>query len=111
MTCTKQNALLHYSRTYTNVYIGIGSSCLYKGNLDRTIFIKSREAQSVQHWTTNLKVVGSSPTVGKHFSFCILSLSTRSWQVDWSHANEIKHGVHPMYIREWSFERKIAAVL
>ena len=45
--------------------------------------------QSVEHRATNLKVVGSSPTVSKNFSFCILSLSTRSWQVDWSHANEI----------------------
>ena len=30
------------------------------------------------HQTSKLRVVGSSPTVGKNFSFCILSLSTRS---------------------------------
>ena len=43
------------------------------------------------------RVVGSNPTVGKHFSFCILSLSTRTWQVDWSHANEIKLDFNPKY--------------
>ena len=59
---------------------------------------QARLAQSVGHHTSNLRVVGFSPTVGKNFSFCILSLSTRSWQVDWSHANEIKHDVYPRYI-------------
>ena len=77
-------ALLHHSRTYTNALIGIRSTCLYEGDLKRTAFIKSCVDQSVQHGTTNLKVVGSSPTVGKTFSFCILSLSTGSWKVDWS---------------------------
>ena len=45
----------------------------YKGHLDRMAFIQSHVAQLVQHRTTNLKVVGSSPTVGKtffHFVFC-----------------------------------------
>ena len=59
---------------------------------------QARLAKSVEHQTSNLRVVGSSPTVGYNFSFCILSLSTRSWQVDWSHAIEIKHGVHSSYI-------------
>ena len=54
--------------------------------------------QSVEHKTSNLRPVGSSATVGKKFSFCILSLSTCFWQVDWSHANEIKHDVHSRYI-------------
>ena len=54
-------------------------------------------AQSVGHQISSLRVVGSIPTMGKNFSFCILSLSTRSSQVDWSHANEIKHDVHPRY--------------
>ena len=36
---------------------------------------------------TNLKVVGSNPTVRKNFSFFILSHSTRSLQVGWSHIN------------------------
>ena len=39
---------------------------------------QARLAQSIEHHTSNLRVVGSSPTVGKTFSFCILSLSTRS---------------------------------
>ena len=56
---------------------------------------QARLAQSIEHQTSNLRVVGSSPTVSKTFSFCILSLSTRSWQVDWFHANEIKLDVHP----------------
>ena len=70
---------------------------------------QARLAQSVEHQTSDLRVVGSGPTVGKNFSFGILSLSTRSWQVDWPNTNEIKHDVHPRYIgakREWSFERK-----
>ena len=29
------------------------------------------------------------PLWTRNFSFCILSLPTRSWQADWSHANEI----------------------
>ena len=39
---------------------------------------QARQAQSVGHQTSNQRVVGSSPTVGKNFSFCFLSLSTRS---------------------------------
>ena len=58
---------------------------------------QARLAQSVEHQTSNLRVVSSSPAAGKNFSFCILPLSTRSWQVDWSHASEIKHDVHPRY--------------
>ena len=88
-------ALLHHSRTYTNVYIGIGSTCMYIGNLNSTAFIKSRVAQQ---WTKNLKVVGSSPTVGKIFLLCILPLSTRTLQVDWPYTNELKHDVHPKNI-------------
>ena len=30
--------LLHNSRTYTNVYIGNGSTCMYKGNLKLEIW-------------------------------------------------------------------------
>ena len=55
-----------------------------KPYFNRTVFIKARVAQSVEHQARNLKCVGSSPTVGKNFSGYILSLSTRSWQVDWS---------------------------
>ena len=56
-------------------------------HLNRTAFIKARVARSVEHRTTNLKVVGSNPTVGKNFSFCLLSLLMRSWQVDLSNTN------------------------
>ena len=59
---------------------------------------QARLAQSVEHLTWNQRFVGSSPTVERKFSFCILSFPTRSWQVDWFHANEIKHDVHPRYI-------------
>ena len=38
------------------------------------------------------------PLWARIFHFFILSLQQRSWQVDWSHANEIKHDVHPRYI-------------
>ena len=64
------------------MYIGIGSTCIYKDHFNRSAFIKARVVQSEEHQATNLKEVSSSPTVGKTFSFCILSLSTRSWQVD-----------------------------
>ena len=38
---------------------------------------QARLAQLVEHQTSNLSE-GSSPTVGNNFSFCVLSLSTRS---------------------------------
>ena len=38
--------------------------------------------QSVEHQAKHLKVVGSSPTVGKNSYFCSFSLSSRSSQVD-----------------------------
>ena len=44
--------------------------CMYKSHFNGTAFIKARVAQSVEHRATNIKVVGSSPTVGKAFSFC-----------------------------------------
>ena len=88
-------AVLHHSGTYTNVYIGIGSTCMYKRHFNRIAFVKARVAQSVEHQARHFKVVGSSPTVGSNISFYILSRSTRSWQVDWSHTNEIKHNIHP----------------
>ena len=56
-------------------YIGIYLYCINSKETQ----IKSRVAHSVEHRTTNLKFVGSSLTVGKDFSFCILSLSTRPW--------------------------------
>ena len=52
--------------------------CMFKGNSNRTVFIKARLAQSAEHRALNLKVVGSSPTVGKKFILCILSLLMRS---------------------------------
>ena len=39
---------------------------------------QARLAQSEEHQTSKLRVVGSSPTVGKNFSFGIFSLPTRS---------------------------------
>ena len=69
---------------------------MYSGYLSNPAFNKVRIAQSVEHQTTDIRAV--NPTVGKNFSFCILSLSTRTWQVDWTHTNEIKHDIHPRYI-------------
>ena len=71
---------------------------MYNVHLNRTTFNKAFVAQLIEHRITNLKDVGSSPTVGKIFSFCILSLSTRSLQVNWSNTNEIKQDVHPRCI-------------
>ena len=90
-------AALHHSRTYNNVYI---LSRVHACNkvISTDNIQQARLAQSVEHQTWNLRVVSSSLTVGKNFSFCILSLLTGSWQVDWSHVNEIKQDVHPRYI-------------
>ena len=41
--------LPHHAWTYTNVCIGIGSTCMYKGHWNSTTFIKARVAQSVYH--------------------------------------------------------------
>ena len=90
--------LLHHSPTYTctNVYIGIRSTCMYKSHFHRIAFIRAQVAQTVEHSATNLKDVGSSLTVSKNFSFCILSLSTcSSWQVGWSRTNEFKNDINP----------------
>ena len=73
-----------------------GHVCL--GHLNSTAFNKAQVVQLVELQTSALRVVGSNSTLGKNFSFCILSLSTRFWQVDWSNTNEIKHDVHPRYI-------------
>ena len=42
---------------------------MYKGNSNRTAFIKSRVAQSVQHRTTNLKVRVRVPQLARIFHF------------------------------------------
>ena len=64
---TRQNTfdLFHHSRIYTHVYIGLGRTL--KGHLNSTAFNKARVAQLVDHQTSNLMVVGSSPTLGKIF--------------------------------------------
>ena len=64
---------LHHSRMHTNVYIDIGSTCIYKGHLNNTNFNKDCEAQSVEHRTIDFRAMGSNPTVGKKFLICILS--------------------------------------
>ena len=79
---------------------------MYECHLNKSAFNKVRVAQSVEHRTIDLRAVVSNHTVSKNFSFCILSLLTRTWQLDWSNTNEIKLDVHPRYIgalREGSF--------
>ena len=89
-TTQYMRAQFHHPRTYTNLYIGISSTCVFKGNFNRTPFINARLSQSVEHRATILKVVGSSPTVDKHFSFSILSLRLAPGRS----ANEIKYDIH-----------------
>ena len=62
---------------------------MYKGHLNITASSVGRASDY------RFRAVGSNPTVGKNFSFSILSLN---WQVDWFHTNEIKHDFHPRYI-------------
>ena len=50
----------HHHPTYTNVYIDIRSTLLYKGHFKNS-FHQARLAHSVEPLVTNLKVVGSSP--------------------------------------------------
>ena len=83
MTCTDY-ALLHHYRNYTNVYIGIGNTCMYEGNLNSTAFNKARVAQFEEHQTSNLRDVGSIPIVG----------ASKGTKNNWSHTNEIKHVFH-----------------
>ena len=69
-----------------------------KRSLSKESFHQSKLDQSVEALTTNLKVVGSSTTVYKNFSFCIIFsflLSLRSLQVDCAHTNEVKNDIHP----------------
>ena len=42
---------------------------MFKGNFNKKAFIKTRLAQSVEYRVTYLKVVSSSPTVSKNFSY------------------------------------------
>ena len=113
-TFTRQNTLFCIILVHITMYTTVlrGHVCNKVIQIDSSQ--EARLAQSREYQTSNLRVVGSSPTDGRNFSFCILSLSTRSWQVDLCHANEIKHDVHPRYIgaqRKWQFERKMVVVL
>ena len=53
------------------MYPRIGGTCMYKSPFNSTAFVKARVAQSIEYRATNLNIVGSSPIVGKNFSFCI----------------------------------------
>ena len=61
-------ALLHHPQAYTNVCIGIGSACMYKGHFIKT-FSKARIAQSVEHQATNLKLVGCMQGMNRRVGF------------------------------------------
>ena len=41
--------------------------CMYEGNLNSTAISTARLAQSVEHQSLNLRVMGSSHTLGKQF--------------------------------------------
>ena len=49
-------ALFHHSRTYIDVYIGIGNTftCMYKAQLNKTAFIKAGVVQSEEHYARNI---------------------------------------------------------
>ena len=91
-------AILHPSGTYNIVNIGIGSICMWWGHLNGQH--SPSPASSVSR-ASDLESKGlwvRVPLWTRNFSFWILSLPTCSWHVDWPHANEIKHDVHPSYI-------------
>ena len=53
--------------------IYIGNTCMYVGHLQKQSFNNAGLAQSIASLTMTQKVVGSSPTLGKNFSFCIFA--------------------------------------
>ena len=50
-----------------NVYIGIGRTCMFIDHLNSTAFNKVFVAQLVEHKTSDLRTVDSSPTIGIFF--------------------------------------------
>ena len=64
-------ALGHHSRTYNNIFVGIGSTCIQQARL----------AQSVEYQTSKLRAVGSSPAVIKNFSFLYFVANVK-WHSD-----------------------------
>ena len=48
---------------------------LVRKKMSRKLVPRARLAQSVEHETLNLRVVGSSPTLGEQFFLCQRSLS------------------------------------
>ena len=79
---TRQITLYFIILVRITMYTSVSEVHVCKNVIKIDSFQQTWLAQSVEHQTSNLRVVGSSPTVGKDFSFCILSLSTRPWQVD-----------------------------
>ena len=86
-------SLLYHSQIYAIVYIGIVSTYMYKGHLNNTALNKVLVAMSVEHRTSDLRSVGSNPTVGKKCFNCLF------WRARGrSRTNEIKHDLHARYI-------------
>ena len=55
---------------------GVKNIFLYQSKYFHPLTIPARLAQSVEHETLNLRVVGSSPTLGEHF-FMTTNTETR----------------------------------
>ena len=70
---------------------------MFKGHVNRTDVNKARVAQLVGHQTSDLRVVGSSPTLDKNFSFCIF-FAFDALLAGRLVPYEIKHDVYPGYI-------------
>ena len=95
-TCAVLFYILEYISTLDNTLPDLVLVCI-KFLLNEGGGHQARVFQSDEPLATNLTVVGSNPTVGKTFSFCIFTLFVLSSQVDRSHTNEIKHVIHPRY--------------
>ena len=91
-TFTRQNTLFSIILECMPMYTLIFEVHVCIKTISIIAFNTVRVAQSTEHRTTDLRAMG------KNFSFCNLSLSTRTWQVDWSHSNEINHDVHSTYM-------------
>ena len=70
--------------------------CLNKGHLNNRAFNKVRLAESIEHWTTDRKAVGSNALWTRIFRFVFCRFRRAPGR---SHSNEIKHDFHPRYIQ------------
>ena len=91
-TCTRQNTLYFIILKLISIHTLVLEFHLW--SIRKDSFHQAQLTHSVKPLATNLKVVGSSPTLTKTILFCIFLFSTLSLQVDQAHTNKIKNDIH-----------------